>query len=220
MTRADLRSQAREFAGKIQTLLNQTVADNARVTAGFVGEERMMAVGANLQLRDLSTKPIALLSADKKMRCFLDIQYLLFLEETSDHYMTVKTSYFGVSGSADAKDPFFHYDYERHKAGYTEAHLQVLGENTGLTPIMEVLCAKRKKKSMGELHFPVGGRRFRPALEDVLEFLIDEQLVQPKTGWQSALDRTREEFRDIQLRAAVRQNPDLARDALKGIPEG
>jgi len=218
VTKTDLKSQVREFAGKIQTLLNQTVANNARVSAGVVDADHLMAVGTNLQVKDLSTAPIPLLSTDKKMQCFLDVQYLLFLEATSDQYLTVKTSYFGILGSANAKDPLFHYDYERHKAGYTEAHLQVLGENEILTPMMEALCVKRRKKSMSELHFPVGGRRFRPALEDVLEFLIDEQLVDSKPGWKATLASSREEFRNIQLKAAIRQNPELAREALKGMP--
>ncbi len=62
-----------------------------------------------------------------------------------------------------------------------------------------------------------GGRRFRPALEDVIEFLVDEQLVRPREGWLGALDRSRREFREIQLRAAVRRDPEVARQALMGL---
>ncbi|GLZ01619.1 hypothetical protein [Actinoplanes sp. NBRC 103695] len=218
MTRPDLPAQARAFANKIRTLLNQTVADHAQVSAGVVDADQMITVGTHLSLRDLSTKPTPLLSSSKDFQCFLDVQYQLFLEKTEDHYLTVATSFFGVYGLRDAKDPFFHYDYERNKAGYTEAHVQVLGENTGLTPMMHALCTRRKKKSMGELHFPVGGRRFRPALEDVLEFLIDEQLINAKDDWRERLSETREEFRDIQLKAAIRQNPQLARDVLSSLP--
>jgi hypothetical protein len=29
----------------------------------------------------------------------------------------------------------------------------------------------------------VGGRRYRPALEDVIEFLIVENLARPRAGW-------------------------------------
>jgi hypothetical protein len=212
---SDLPGQARAFANKIQTLLNKTVADHARVTAAVAGQS-LVAVGTNLLTRELTTSAVPLLSTVKQHRCYLDVQFRLYLENEG-HYLTVESSFFGVYSSLDAPDPLFHYDFERGKDGYTEAHLQVFGENHALTSMMLAVCTRRKKKQLGELHFPVGGRRFRPALEDVLEFLIDEQLVEPKDGWQDELERCRAEFRDIQLRAAIRRYPELAREVLSKL---
>jgi hypothetical protein len=68
-----------------------------------------------------------------------------------------------------------HFDYERDKAGgYPEAHLQVPGQSGALA----AMTSGPDKRSLDRLHFPVGGRRFRPILEDVIEFLIVEQLAQ------------------------------------------
>ncbi len=52
----------------------------------------------------------------------------------------------------------------------------------------------------------MGGRRFRPILEDVIEFLIVEQLAKPRDdGWKDVLDQEREEYYRIQLQAAIRE---------------
>jgi hypothetical protein len=36
---------------------------------------------------------------------------------------------------------------------------------------------------LGRLHFPVGGKRFRPCLEDVIEMLVVERFVWGRDGW-------------------------------------
>jgi hypothetical protein len=60
------------------------------------------------------------------------------------------------------------------------------------------------------LHLPVGGRRFRPSLEDVIEFLIVERIASPRDGWEAALNASRDAFLERQLRAAVRRKPESA----------
>jgi hypothetical protein len=59
--------------------------------------------------------------------------------------------------------------------------------------------------------------RFRPAVEDILELLIDERLVRAKPDARTVLDRTREHYRLIQLRAAVRSHPHIAFDELAAM---
>jgi hypothetical protein len=67
------------------------------------------------------------------------------------------------------------------------------------------------------LHLPVGDRRFRPTLEDLVEFLIMEKLADPHRRWKSAIDAGRAGFQDKQLKAAVRRHPDTAVDVLKKL---
>jgi hypothetical protein len=72
---------------------------------------------------------------------------------------------------------------------------------------LQLECPDRPLK---DFHFPVGGRRFRPSLEDVIEFLVAERLASPRTGWESAVEEHRAKWEDRQLRAAVCRNPDVA----------
>jgi hypothetical protein len=71
---------------------------------------------------------------------------------------------------------------------------------------------------LSKMHLPVGprgGRRFRPSLEDVVELLVVEELVEARPKWQDALNATRRPFQELQLKAAVRRNQELAKTALE-----
>lgn len=70
---------------------------------------------------------------------------------------------------------------------------------------------------MSEIHFPVGGSRFRPSLEDVLEMLIDEFGVDSPSDFRENLRKGRIDWRQIQLKAAVRDDPASAVEALKAL---
>jgi hypothetical protein len=142
--------------------------------------------------------------------CWLDVGYRLHLD--SRGYLTCANSTYSIHVGPDAEAELFHFDYERDKSAYTEAHLQIDGDNEALRRLMASLG--RPKRTLRHVHFPVGGRRFRPSLEDVLEFLINEGMVEPADGWKGILDRSREEFREKQLKAAIARNPDAAAEAL------
>jgi hypothetical protein len=100
-----------------------------------------------------------------------------------------------------------HYDYEREKGDdYPEAHLQVCATS----PTWEGLTASygSRGRALERLHLPVGGRRYRPTVEDLIEFLITEKLATGRTGWRKHVRRGRARFEESQLRAAVRRNPE------------
>jgi hypothetical protein len=54
----------------------------------------------------------------------------------------------------------------------------------------------------------------------MVEFLVTEKLAQPKNGWKEAVTAGREKFRKKQLRAAIRRDPETARDALADLDLG
>lgn len=134
-------------------------------------------------------------------------------------YMMVKESMTILALDGDLSRELLHYDYERDKnkqpPGYPEAHLQVCASSDDWE-----IAGQRSRQgnlSLARIHLPVGpigGRRFRPTLEDVIEFLIVEGLVDHRKGWKAALDKTRQPFQELQLKAAVRKNQQLAIEAL------
>ena len=144
---------------------------------------------------------------------FSDIQVSLTLDDSGDHMMA-RHSFIGVYADAEMSTPLFHYDYERHKPdGYPEAHVQVVASS----PAWEQVLSKRTDacSDVASLHLPVGGRRYRPTLEDVVEFLVVEKLVDARSTWANALNAGRELFQERQLRAAIRMKPVLALDQLR-----
>lgn len=133
------------------------------------------------------------------------------LDDEAKH-LTVFSSYVGVFADLEERLCLRHYDYERGKPdGYPEAHVQV----SATSPAFRAACLPTgRDDTLAKLHFPVGGRRFRPTLEDVIGFLIVEGLADARPGWLEALDEHRKEFHRIQLRAAVRRDPETAKAAL------
>lgn len=61
------------------------------------------------------------------------------------------------------------------------------------------------------------GIAFRPCLEDVLQMLILEFGLDTKPDWLAAVEKGRARWRDIQLRAAVRDAPESAAEDLRGL---
>jgi hypothetical protein len=107
------------------------------------------------------------------------------------------------------------------------AHIQFHGEHPELEKVMRdcgdsTERAKARKRGrravrLHALHFPIGGPRFRPALEDVLEMLIEEFGVKPVgsvAAARKALTDAREDWRRTQVATVVRDAPSKAAEAL------
>jgi hypothetical protein len=212
----DLRAQAGQFAKQLTDLLNRTITDNVRIKSIFRREVRRAWVGHGItQQVPWPGRAIPIRKAGGKPRCWLHMQYTLHLDD--DGYLTVIESTFALHLSEDPASPsVFHYDYNRDPPTlYPEAHVQVSGSSWTLATLGDRLG---RRWELGQLHFPVGSRRYRPCLEDVVEFLIVEEIAEGREGWQEAVSEHRAAFHRTQLAAAVRRDPDTARQALTELP--
>lgn len=66
------------------------------------------------------------------------------------------------------------------------------------------------KANLQRLHLPVGGKRFRPCVEDIIEFLITDLSVDGKPGWEDRVEIGRQRWYGYQLGAAMRKYEDVA----------
>ena len=175
----------------------------------MVYEPGVVLIGYGLSKSKLRTARFPVSSR----HCWLDVGYRLCLDD-SGNYLAVAASFTSIYAGDDDKSCLCRFDYERGKHGYPEAHLQVYGESRALAS----WGGTPRTRQLDRLHFPVGGRRFRPTLEDVVEFLITEELAIPRDeGWKDVLRAEREAFQRIQLRAAIRRDPETAREALQDL---
>lgn len=71
--------------------------------------------------------------------------------------------------------------------------------------------------ALSELHFPVGGHRFRPSLEDILVMLIEEFGIDHSDDFHKVLQEGGREWRKKQTKAAVRDNPQSAIEVLESM---
>ncbi|MFJ6566587.1 hypothetical protein ACIQNU_04155 [Streptomyces sp. NPDC091292] len=211
----DLRRKTTGFAKEIQALLNGTISQNVRILAVAHptkrGDDRIFNLGNHLTQATMTARRFRLKPANDKADLWMDVSFQLRLDAEQEHLM-VQQSFFGVFEGAEGSSCLCHYDYERDKKdGYPDAHVQIHGQSTILAALNR---PAEQKRPLGDLHFPVGGTRFRPCLEDLIEFLVVERLAVPHDGHQKILQAGRDKFQMNQLRAAIRRHPEVAREYL------
>lgn len=139
--------------------------------------------------------------------------------DLTGEYIAVRRSSFSVATESTA-EPLFRYDYDAGSDGRVPAaHLNVHGHRDELVFAMMAAGHRLRGRArtaavrrgrvprVSTLHFPLGGHRFRPAFEDVLEMLVREFGLDTRDDWQAAIRAGRERWRGTQLRAAVRDDP-------------
>lgn len=145
----------------------------------------------------------------------------------AEGFLTVDTSAF-VIGAYGFDQPLFRLDYLRDpRSGVPSVHYNIHAHRDEVVyAMLQGECNRRQRKRrsgldakgayprISQLHFPVGGPRFRPCLEDMLQMVIEEFGVQTEEGWRSVLEEGRAQWRSAQLRALIWKNPGLAAEVL------
>jgi hypothetical protein len=210
----DLRYATFDFASRINDLLNRTVT-NGRVTSVIQEDGKIGWIGYGIKRGSpFPGEPLPLTVTAAPAKCFLHVMHTVFFDE--ENLLTAKKTTYGVYAGPTLDDPvLFHYDYYRDADNpYPNAHFQVPGHSDALEMLNQ---ATGQSKELGHLHFPVGGKRFRPTLEDLIDFLIVEGYIEARAGWQDVVREHRDWYQRIQLRAAVRGDPDTSREELSRL---
>lgn len=187
------------FAAELTQLLNATVCNGPRLSAG--GD----STGSFVHYRGPGGRPGIPLTIDARPpRAYLHLWYRLGPDPEGEH-LAVMSSGVALTADPQVREVLFHYDYEREKPdGYPEAHVQVAADPAAWGSL------RPPNRPFAKSHLPVGGRRFRPTVEDVIEYAVVERLADARAGWRGAVDAGRAKFHANQLRAAVRRDPETA----------
>jgi len=148
----------------------------------------------------------ALASLDIEFRCTWD---------SAHTYLAVDKSTVKVGALLD-RAPIFRFEYDREAHSKPTAHIQVHGHRGALSHLLS-RARHETPHSMEALHLPVGGARFRPCVEDVLQFLIQDCGFDARSDWKNHIAAGRERWRRYQVRAAVRDAPTDAADILRAL---
>jgi hypothetical protein len=195
----------------MSNLLNRTAASGVLLTALIDHRNGICRVGKGLSRDNLNVEPVELLSGAKGASVFLFASHRLVWDQ-EQQYLASYDSAFRLYADADFLEPLLRYEYVRDNSPHPEAHIHVHAEWTCTAPMLGTSPPRK-------LHLPVGGRRFRPSLEDLIEFLINEGFTAGKPAWQQAIADHREEWMALQLKAAVRRSPGIALEVLREMGE-
>src|SRR5215472_16483155 len=122
--RLDLRGRADEFAGELSELLNNTVTDGVRITAVTDRRGQRALIGYGISPQNLAEPKMIPLAVKKAPRLYLGMLFRMGPDDAGQYPM-VHSSVIYLSPDANGMRVLLHYDYEREKDDYPEAHLQV-----------------------------------------------------------------------------------------------
>lgn len=219
-------TSAGEFADQLTRLISRTV--DASVVFGVMGSSRMTettrigpmgpgssAVGSQFDLIPLVRE----CDVPDKPRIFLKVEYTVS-SAPSDNRLSVVRSSVGLWAQSDPSRqhrPVVRLEYDRAAVTKPAAHVHFHAESAELA--WAYGTAGEPLPRFHELHFPMGGRRFRPTLEDLLLFLDRERLftnwVTPE--WKSIIEESRAGWEALQARSTTRRHPKEAAAQLRSM---
>lgn len=210
----DLDTQARRFALRTADLLNNTVTHGVQIATLRTASGRAV-MGSGVTPTSIIPAPIPISPEGSRPLIFL---YLVHTYELDPEgvYLTMSASTMSLYTSPQMGDEelVVAIDYVREPVNrYPCSHLHVAGERDDLDGLY--LGTERKRRPLRDLHLPVGGKRFRPTLEDLIDFMVTEEMVIPRPQWRSVVELHRAEWESTQAKAAVRRCQDDAARALR-----
>lgn len=147
-------------------------------------------------------------------------------------YLAIEKSAIAVRMTGTS-EPLFRWEFLRSPLSrIPSAHFQIHAHRDEIVYLLLAggATSPRAVKRAGELasdqpdlprvcdvHIPLGGARFRPCLEDVLQFLIEEFGISCQNGWRPAIEAGRLNWRKIQAGAVARDFPDEAARVLESL---
>lgn len=216
----ELEQAAKEFAGQLERSLSAFADEDVELDVDVLG---------NTCIVTNSDKEVCV-KVKRGASLTLTVRYKCSWDSASSYLKVLKSSVAVVAGPVAESDPLFRYEYVHdQKNDLPASHIHVHAHRDQFTRIMTLASLDKKKRSgdgeqkeieasrMAKVHFPTGGHRFRPTLEDVLQLLEVEFNVQPGPYWQKVLRENRAQWRRQQTGAAVRDCPSEAARVLEEL---
>ena len=223
MTAQKLRTSVQEFVSGLSAVLVGAIDTPARFeAANSSGNER--AFVRPVERHGTLAGGFALVratDAPSAPALFLNAHYTVEMDPTGSR-LRIATSMVGlwadVTGGRKRPRPLVRVEYDRGQSGRgrAAAHVHLHANSPELAWMYG--SSGRPAPDLHALHFPVGGRRFRPTLEEFLLFLDRENLFDNwKAGWRPKVVGSLEEWERRQARATARQFPAEAIGALETL---
>lgn len=204
-----LASLANKFANDAKQLLDDCLP-GPTIVAGeaFNSERKRFSFQLSKELKSKTSNATpALLEASYAM-----------CENSSGKHLAVAASSFKICYRQSKKQPpIVRFEYERDAQNKPVSHFHFHSDSVALGLLLASTGQKDKAFQQQNIHFPMGGHRFRVCLEDVVELVIREFGVEAHEGWEQHVITGRKRFRESQKRAVIRSNPHLAVEVLREL---
>lgn len=206
-TPGDLQQQVEEFGQETAELLSATLPRLPDPPVRILRREnRTIIVPPGSKPLPLYVNEQHLADMKISIACQLD---------SVGQYLAVEESTFNLLAVLD-RTPVFRIHYRHESAARPTAHVHVHGHRGALSHLLSQ-AGHDSPHDMSSLHLPVGGSRYRPCLEDFIQFLICECSFDAQPGWRAHVEAGRERWRRRQAAAVVRDVPEEAARVLRNL---
>ena len=209
-----LQAKSGEFASRLTDLIRGCVADAPEFGVVETSQVQQLHIGPlpfSPDRSGFSFIPLARSCDAGQSRLMLKIEFRVSLDDESE-FLAVQHSTYGLWVRPDPTRkprPVFRVEYDRDARNKPPAHVHLHAESLEFGWIYGT--AGLPPPRLSEIHFPVGGRRFRPTVEELLKFLDREKLfVDWQNGWGEIVKTSLIAWERNQARATVRQHPEAA----------
>lgn len=196
---------ATRFGNEILGLLDATICPGAPIRAEAVGN-RVRVAATDEQGEEIGMP----LTIGGEHRLNMHVLYWCTWD-FSGQFLAIYESQVALA-LPGVKEPLIRVEYEGRR-DYAPSHIQLHAQSNYIGYLLTLKPSRRKLPNVYDLHLPTGGKRFRPCLEDVVEFAIYDLGVDPQEGWQTSVEEGRARWCRVQLAAAIR-------DAIRADPGG
>lgn len=212
-----IADQATDFAELLTRILRAAV--DPSVTFGVVQASDAFIVGPEpLTEKEHSRIPMRRSFDGHKPSLELRAYYRCVADDEGA-YLAVDTSTLGlwICAAGDKARPAFRIEFDRRAPSKPQAHVHIHAESTELGWLYG--SAGKALSPMQELHFPMGGRRFRPTIEEFLLFIDAEGLYTDwaDPSWRQVVAESLDRWEQLQARATVMSFPEAAAAQLSSM---
>jgi hypothetical protein len=197
-----LDAEARKFGDDIGDLLARTLPGAPGMHVDVVREKLLInPIGQYVDDKGKEHGGIPLRVNGGVELAWLRVSYICRPDSQHKH-LAVAGSRFWVVSYRD-RSPLIRFEYLYSARTDPCSHIQVHAERGAFSHLLS-RTGHKQAHELSKLHLPTGGARFRPGLEDVLQFLIADCRFKPVKGWKDAVEEHRARWRAIQTRAVTR----------------
>lgn len=194
----EFQHQATEFAEDIEDLLDTCLPGETGFPKAIVATEELRA--------SLKASKVLYLGKGRSERASISCEYDLCVNSTGKH-LAVDSSSFKVEFKANKRPvPIVRFEYERQARNKPVQHFQFHAESLPLAILLARAGRYDIAAQQQDVHFPMGGHRYRVCLEDVIELVIREFNAESNPEWETRVRDGRRKFRERQTDTIIRKN--------------
>ncbi len=222
MNEQTLKTVTEEFIATLNHIVVSAIHTDVRFVAELTSDRKRARIRASRMGAWSDGFPLVRADEDPSAPVLLTkVRYMVEMAGDGT-YIRVVTSTIGlwvdVTGGRKKHRPLIRIEYDRYPRtdDRPAAHVHLHANSPEMAWVYG--SSGRAAPDLHALHFPVGGPRFRPTLEDFLLFLNREKLYTDfKPGWKREVLGSLRQWEHIQAAATATRYPGTAARALKKL---